>query len=91
MKAGFKLLQYMSAGLPIIASPLGFNKEIVSHGWNGFLADSAIEWQQALECLVRDSALRREMGMNGRRYVEENFRLDVAAKRWRDVCETEMQ
>lgn len=36
-KGGFKLIQYLSIGIPSIASPVGINKEILSHG-GGYLA-----------------------------------------------------
>ncbi len=87
MKAGFKLLQYMAAGLPVIASPIGLNREIVRHGWNGFLANSVEEWETYLMQLAGDPHLRSWMGQNGRKFVQENYRLEVAAKLWRNTCE----
>jgi glycosyltransferase involved in cell wall biosynthesis len=74
-KAGFKLLQYMAAGLPIVASPVGFNCELVQHGVNGFLADSDNEWEEFLARLLQDRELRQRMGQEGRQFVEKEFSL----------------
>ncbi|MCB0188240.1 MAG: glycosyltransferase family 4 protein, partial [Caldilineaceae bacterium] len=64
-KGGFKAIQYMGVGLPVVASPVGINTEIITHGVNGFLADTPAEWQQALATLVRDATLRCELGRAG--------------------------
>src|SRR6185437_2370266 len=61
-KCGLKLLQYMAAGLPTAASPVGVNKEIVRQGVTGFLVRTETEWQQALENLISDANLRASMG-----------------------------
>jgi len=74
-KAGFKLLQYMAAGLPVVASPVGFNRDLVRHGVNGFLADSHEEWERYLSQLLDDHDLRHRMGQQGRRLVEKVFSL----------------
>ena len=76
-KCGYKLIQYMACGIPVIASPVGVNAEIVEHGVNGFLASSNAEWAQALQTLLRDPALRARMGEAGRRKVERNYSLQV--------------
>lgn len=76
-KCGYKLIQYMACGLPVIASPVGVNTEIVEHGVNGFLADSEAEWKTALDTLLGDLALRQGMGAAGRRKVEEHYSLQV--------------
>lgn len=52
-KSGFKLIQCMACGLPVIASPVGVNVEIVEHGVNGFLADTEEEWHAALEGICK--------------------------------------
>jgi glycosyltransferase involved in cell wall biosynthesis len=76
-KCGFKLIQYMACGIPVIASPVGANVEIVQHGVNGFLASSQTEWAEALRLLLHDPGLRARMGQEGRRTVERNYSLQV--------------
>ena len=76
-KCGYKLIQYMACGLPVVASPVGVNKEIVEHGVNGFLAESDDEWRSAIETLLSDADLRRRMGAAGRKKVEDSYSLQV--------------
>jgi glycosyltransferase involved in cell wall biosynthesis len=76
-KCGYKLIQYMASGLPVIASPVGVNTEIVEHGVNGFLAATQDEWREALVALLREPALRRKMGQAGRRKVEQHYSLQI--------------
>jgi len=60
-KCGFKALQYMSLGIPTIASPVGVNLDIIDHKENGFLAESANEWYEALSYFLRDNINRTNM------------------------------
>lgn len=76
-KCGYKLIQYMACGLPVVASPVGVNKDIVEHGVNGFLAETDEEWRSAIATLLTDADLRRRMGATGRRKVEEGYSLQV--------------
>lgn len=80
-KCGYKLIQYMACGLPVIASPVGVNREIVEPGVNGFLAETEEEWHDALTTLVRDQDLRRRMGQAGRAKIIDNFSLQVQGPR----------
>jgi glycosyltransferase involved in cell wall biosynthesis len=80
-KCGYKLIQYMASGLPVVASPVGANKEIVRHGENGFLADTPHEWRTALSALKNDMELRRRMGAAGRRAVQRQYSLQVTGPR----------
>jgi len=84
-KCGFKLIQYMACGLPVIASPVGVNKEIVEHGVNGFLARDTEEWIQYLETLKENSDLCHKMGTAGRKKVESEFSLHKMAPRLVDL------
>ncbi len=80
-KGGYKLLQYMAAGLPVVAHPVGVNEEIVVDGETGFLAADAAAWESALLRLIREPALRRSFGERGRQRVEERYGLAVHAPR----------
>jgi glycosyltransferase involved in cell wall biosynthesis len=80
-KCGYKLIQYMACGLPVVASPVGVNAAIVEEGRNGFLASSQEEWVRAISLLQRDPALRTAMGEAGRKKVEREYSLTHAAKK----------
>lgn len=78
-KCGYKLIQYMASGIPVIASPVGVNAAIVEHGVNGFLAESDADWRSALQSLLADPDLRRRMGSAGRRKVQTHYSLQTWA------------
>jgi glycosyltransferase involved in cell wall biosynthesis len=80
-KCGYKLIQYMACGLPVVASPVGVNVDIVREGVNGFLADSDDTWVTRLGQLLDTAALRERMGRAGRRIVEEQYSVQVVADR----------
>lgn len=80
-KCGYKLIQYMACGLPVVASPVGANAEIVRDGENGLLAKTPEEWVEALDRLLGDAALRRRMGEAGRLRVEQEYCLERVAPR----------
>ena len=80
-KCGYKLIQYMACGLPVVASPVGANRRIVVDGDNGFLASDDRQWVDALDRLIRDPGLRERMGARGRRMVEGSYCMQVQAPR----------
>lgn len=84
-KCGYKLVQYMAAGLPVIASPIGVNNQIVRPGENGYLAASTEEWLDAFRKLGTDSGLRIKMGQTGRQQAEQMYNLSVTAPRLLDL------
>lgn len=86
-KCGLKVLQYMAAGLPVVANPVGVQADLVRHGETGFLAVTPDQWCAALARLAADPALRHRMGLAGRRRVETEFPLTQGAARWVTVLE----
>ncbi len=75
-KCGFKALQYMAMGIPVIASPVGVNKDIIDEGVNGFLCKSLSQWEEKIVQLIKDHELRRRMGDAGRLKIMNNYSLD---------------
>jgi len=72
-KGGYKLLQYMAAGLPVVTDPVGINAEIVVDGQSGYLVHGEQGWAQALHQLIEDADLRRRLGAFGRQRVHDRF------------------
>ncbi len=80
-KGGFKTIQYMAAGVPVVASPVGVNCEIIRDGENGFLASSEADWLMALRRLLSDALLRQQVGQQGRRTVVERYSVAAHGER----------
>lgn len=80
-KCGYKLIQYMACGIPAIASPVGVNKEIIKHGYNGYLAESLDEWKDAIAMLLSDKKKCDQMGKKGRLLVDEKYSTQVQSPR----------
>jgi glycosyltransferase involved in cell wall biosynthesis len=74
-KCAFKLLQYMAAALPCVASPVGANTEAVLDGLNGFHAGDVDAWERSLEKLILSPELRSSFGAKGRQHVEQRYAL----------------
>jgi glycosyltransferase involved in cell wall biosynthesis len=82
-KCGYKLIQYMACGVPVVTSPVGVNREIVVSDKNGLFADSAGEWDKALRTLLNvDSKVRKRMGGAGRARVVEWYSVQAQASRF---------
>lgn len=72
-KCGLKILQYMSLGIPPVASPVGVNKMLITNEVDGFLCSDNEEWRQQLTRLINDHLLRAETGKSGISRVRESF------------------
>jgi len=84
-KCAFKLLQYMAAALPCVASPVGANTEAVIEGVNGFHARTTEEWERHLESLIRSPELRARLGAAGREHVESRYALRTYQARYLEL------
>lgn len=81
-KCAFKALQYMAVGIPSVISPVGVNREIIQEGINGFTAIAQDEWFQTLSKLINDAQLRKQIGIEARAYVVENYSVEAHKKRY---------
>jgi glycosyltransferase involved in cell wall biosynthesis len=80
-KGGYKALLYMAVGIPVVASRVGVNTDIVSDAETGFCVSTTEEWIAALRRLVADPALRERMGAAGRGRVVARYSIKVIAPR----------
>jgi glycosyltransferase involved in cell wall biosynthesis len=80
-KCGYKLIQYMACGVPVVASPVGVNSDIVDEGVNGFLARTESEWEAAIRRLAASPELRATLGARGREKVVNAYSLQVHGPR----------
>jgi glycosyltransferase involved in cell wall biosynthesis len=81
-KCAFKLLQYMAAALPCVASPIGANTEAVIDGVTGFHARDLDGWERSLQRLIESSELRARLGMGGRAHVEQRYSMRTYQQRY---------
>lgn len=72
-KCGFKILQYMSIGIPSVVSPVGVNADIVQHGTHGYHALTDDDWLKYIGMLIENATLRKEMGQRNRERVIEHY------------------
>ena len=75
-KCGLKVLQYLAAGLPVVANPVGVHGELIDHGLSGFLADSDDQWLDAVSRLANDAELRNRLGRSAREEVVRAYSVD---------------
>jgi glycosyltransferase involved in cell wall biosynthesis len=86
-KCGLKILQYMAAGLPVVANPVGVHATLIRHGETGFLATTPSDWIGAVRRLAQDPDLRRRMGSLGRLRIQGEYSVAAGARRWHDLLE----
>ena len=84
-KCGFKAIQCMACGVPVVAAAVGVNREIIADGVNSFLASTPEEWADKLGRLLTDPGLRARMAAAGRKTIEERYSLRVTAPRLAEV------
>lgn len=86
-KSATKLLQYMAAGIPAVASKVGVNAEIIKDGQNGFLIEEGKCWIEKISKLIEDRQLRQAMADNARADVEKLYSIQANARKFIKVIE----
>ena len=82
-KSGYKLLQYAAAGTPVIASPVGVNREILSR-FRMPAPERPEDWGDAiLELLTQPADARAKLSRRAREVTEQHYSFDAWLPRWR--------
>jgi len=76
-KSGLKAIQYMSFGLPTVATNIGTTPSIIENMKNGILVKTDSEWVDNLEMLINNSELRRRIGREARKTIVNRFSTDI--------------
>ncbi|MBL0225533.1 MAG: glycosyltransferase family 4 protein [Geobacteraceae bacterium] len=90
-KCGYKLIQCMACGLPVVAAPIGVNRQIVEHGINGFHAEDLDDWTRALTELRDNPEKRRVMGQAAREKVVAEYSLQANGPRLLGMLQRALQ
>lgn len=90
-KCGFKAIQCMACGVPVVAAAVGVNREIITHGVDSMLAATRQEWIDHLSRLLTDHDLRHRMAIAGRKTIQMRYSLDVTAPQLAGVLRAALQ
>ncbi len=80
-KCGYKLIQYMAAARPAVASPVGANSSMIIPGKTGYFASNDEEWISALSALAGDRERVRSLGLAARQRAEAEYSLQSSGAR----------
>jgi len=81
-KGNYKVKTYMAMGLPVLASPVGYNLDLIRHGETGFFAGFPGEWTATLVSLLRDPARAAQVGRRAREFVVNRFSHSALMPDW---------
>ena len=81
------LVEALSCSVPVVATDVGDNREIVTEGATGFLVKSGDAPGLASRIIevIKDEGLRATLGRKGRQHVEKNFSYDVVTTKVMDM------
>jgi glycosyltransferase involved in cell wall biosynthesis len=80
-KCSYKALQYMAAGIPVVADDVGVSARVIGHEVGGLVARDADQWVDHLVALAHDPHLRARLGAAGRVRVRNDFSVERWAPR----------
>jgi len=84
-KSGGRILSYFASAMPVVASPIGAQAQMVGGQRAGLLARSAEEWTDCLLALAADESLRCRLGEAGRLAVEGGLSAESSYPEWRQL------
>ncbi|MDB4902489.1 MAG: hypothetical protein JWQ63_1770 [Mucilaginibacter sp.] len=84
-KCGFKLIQYMACGLPVVASPSPANEEIIVNNKTGYIASDLSQWEYYLNKLMNEHELRADFGFSSRERVENLYSYQIWGEKFAEL------
>jgi starch synthase len=76
-------LEAMSCGTAVVSTNVGGIPEIVQDGENGMLVspNAPVELANAINSLLCNRSIRTEFSRKGRKWIEDNYSIEVAIKK----------
>jgi len=87
-KGGYKILQYMSIGIPTVATPVGINRNLLVEDDIGFAVNTNDEWEEKLSMLIEDYNLRAKLGLNARKIAVEKYSLEKSCEKFCSIVKS---
>ena len=84
-KCAYKALQYMAAGIPVVADDVGVSAQVIGHEASGLIAGRQSDWVEHLRTLAADPLLRAQLGARGRDRVSREFSVEAWGPRLAEV------
>jgi glycosyltransferase involved in cell wall biosynthesis len=82
-KCAYKAIQYMAAGIPVVADDVGVATAVVAD--SGIIIQRESEWLEALTALAAEPRLRMELGSRGRKRAKQAYSVERWAPMLADV------
>nr|WP_241635350.1 glycosyltransferase family 4 protein [Fusobacterium gastrosuis] len=79
------LMEAMATGLPVIASNIRGNNDLVENDINGFLINSESEYSEKIEIFLQKINLRLEIGKENNKKIKNNFDIKIISKKMREI------
>jgi glycosyltransferase involved in cell wall biosynthesis len=87
-KSSLKALTYMAIAIPAVATAYGTNFRVIEDGVSGYLAKDEQDWIEKIIRLIDDEGLRKRIGLQGRKRVEELFSVAANFPKYSHVFKT---
>ena len=78
----------MANAIPVVTPAYGTNFRIIDNGVDGFLVNNEEEWVEKIVALIDDVELRKRIGTNGRKKVEDKFSVKANLVNYLNVLDT---
>jgi L-malate glycosyltransferase len=84
------ILEYMAAGLPVVATEVGGNYELVDNKKTGLLVkpDDPQQLGEAISSLLESQQIAGKMGASGREALRDKFSIEKMAGEYRALYES---
>lgn len=80
-KCSYKMLTYMACAVPVVATPVGMNRDLLLRAPAGLPATTQTEWTDAIETVLSSPSGAAEMGAAGRELVQREYSLHALSPR----------